>query len=84
MAKDKKKIPVSKQKISLYVSLASAPPNSHAVVSTRVTVCARKPCEGQAPYTGARLQYITVLGANSAFFSYESRGDAFILVASPT
>ena len=39
-----------------------------------MTVCARIVRIGIVPQTGARLQYITVLGADSTSFSWGNRG----------
>jgi len=51
--------------MSLKHPLSSQPPNIHATLSARVTVCARKPWDGSVPQTGALLQYITGGGEGS-------------------
>ena len=61
--------PVLKQKTSRQHPRSSHPPNIHAMLSMRVTVCARVPCNGIAPYTGARLQCISVAGESSTSFA---------------
>lgn len=59
-------LPVWKHQTSLKQSTSSHPPKTHAVWSTRVTLCARMPCVGSVPQTGALLQYMTLAGAGSA------------------
>lgn len=47
---------------------SSQPPKIHATLSTNVTLWARSPCVGNTPYTGARLQCISVGDAGSTSF----------------
>ncbi len=61
--------PVLKQKTSCQHPRSSHPPNIHAMLSMRVTVCARVPCSGIAPKTGPRLQCMSVAGASSTSFA---------------
>ena len=57
--------PILKHHMSLKHPPSSQPPNNHATLSASVTVCARTPCVGSDPQTGALLQYITGGGAGS-------------------
>jgi hypothetical protein len=68
--------PILKHHMSLKHPLSSQPPNIHATLSARVTVCARKPWVGSAPQTGALLQYITGGGAGSTSCIFGRRGTA--------
>jgi hypothetical protein len=62
--------------MSLKHPLSSQPPNIHATLSASVTVCARKPCVGRVPHTGALLQYITGGGAGSTLSTFGRWGIA--------
>ena len=57
--------PVLKQNTSFQHPFSSHPPNNHAILSISVTLCARIPCNGIAPYTGARLQCMSVAAVGS-------------------
>src|SRR5882762_6852267 len=66
--------PVLKHQTSFQHPLSSQPPNNQAILSTRVTLCARMLCEGNVPQTGALLQYMTDAGASSALFEWAKCG----------
>lgn len=66
--------PVWKHQTSLQHPFSSQPPYIHATPSTRVAVCARNPCVGRKPYTGALPQYISVAGAGSQSLALGIRG----------
>lgn len=67
-SRDEDCVPVLKHQTSFQHPLSSQPPKIHAVLSIRVALCARIPCPGITPYTGALLQYINVAGASSTSF----------------
>lgn len=60
--------------MSFQQPLSSHPPNSHATLSTSVTVCARILRIGSVPCTGARDQYMAVAGAMGTSSLWGSRG----------
>src|SRR6266850_4120952 len=67
---------ILKHHMSLKHPLSSQPPNIHAKLSARVTVCAQNPWVGRTPQTGALLQYITGGGAGSTSCTFGRQGTA--------
>lgn len=74
---------MSKRYTSFQQALSSHPPNSHATLSTRVTVCARMLCMGSVPWTGARDQYMMVAGAVGTSLPVGRRGVMRIFCSRP-
>ena len=71
--------PVLKHQTSFQHPFSSHPPNSHAILSTSVTLCALIACVGNVPQTGARLQYMAAAGASGASFACGRCGVCLIL-----